>query len=37
MTFDEPARTEWGWSPTYDYDAIIDDFVAHHARGLSHA
>jgi len=20
---DEPARTEWGWQPSYDYDAII--------------
>lgn len=25
---DEPARTEWGWKPSYDYDAIIDDFLA---------
>jgi threonine 3-dehydrogenase len=25
---DEPARTEWGWRPSYDYDVIIDDFLA---------
>lgn len=24
---DEPARTEWGWKPSYDYDAIINDFL----------
>lgn len=24
---DEPARSEWGWKPVYDYDAIIDDFL----------
>jgi threonine 3-dehydrogenase len=25
---DEPARSEWGWKPGYDYDAMIDDFLA---------
>jgi len=29
---DEPARTEWGWKPSYDYDAIIDDFLAQRSR-----
>lgn len=25
---DAPARSEWGWKPGHDYDAIIDDFLA---------
>ena len=25
---DSAARTEWGWQPRQDYDAIIDDFVS---------
>lgn len=25
---DGPARTEWGWTPKYDYDTVIDDFLA---------
>jgi nucleoside-diphosphate-sugar epimerase len=24
---DSPARSEWGWSPTYGLDAMVDDFV----------
>jgi threonine 3-dehydrogenase len=25
---DGPARTEWGWEPSYDQEAIVDDFLA---------
>ena len=24
---DTRARTKWGWSPSYDLDAMVDDFL----------
>ena len=27
---DRPARTEWGWQPSYDYPGIIRDFLDHY-------
>lgn len=30
---DTPARTDWGWTPTYDLDAMVEDMLAHLREG----